>query len=67
VILDLELPENTLRRCMRDRGICNQQQLLVVPMRGKAASLNIGLPAVRAKLGAETHSLGCSLRDPGLP
>jgi hypothetical protein len=67
VILDLELPENMLRRWMRDRGIRNQQQLVVVPMRGKAASLNIGLPAVRAKLGAETQRRGCSLRDPGLP
>ena len=47
--------------------IRNQQQLVVVPMRGKAASLNIGLPEVRAKLGAETQRLGCSLRDPGLP
>jgi hypothetical protein len=28
--------------------IRNQQQLVVVPMRGKAASLNIGLPEVRA-------------------
>jgi hypothetical protein len=49
VILDLELPENMLRRWMRDCGIRNQQQLVVVPMRGKAASLNIGLPEVRAK------------------
>jgi len=64
VILDLELPENMLRRWMRDCGIGNQQQLVVVPMRGKAASLNIGLPEVRAKWA---QRLGRILRDPGLP
>jgi hypothetical protein len=49
VILDLELPEDMLRRWMRDCGIRNQQQLVVVPMRGQGASLNLGLPEVRAK------------------
>jgi hypothetical protein len=67
VILDLELPENMLRRWMRDVGIRNQQQLVVVPMRGKAASLNIGLPEVRAKWAQKLKPLGRILRDPGLP
>jgi hypothetical protein len=65
VILDLELPENMLRRWMRDCGIHNQQQLVVVPMRGKAASLNIGLPEVRAKWAQklEAWDASCVILD----
>jgi hypothetical protein len=49
VILDLQLPKNMLRRWMRDVGINNTPQLVVVPMRGQGASLNLGIPEVRAK------------------
>jgi AAA domain len=65
VILDLELPENMLRRWMRDCGIRNQQQLVVVPMRGKAASLNLGLSEVRAKWAQKLKELeaSCVLLD----
>lgn len=40
--------------------IRNQQQLVVVPMRGKAASLNIGLPEVRAKWAQKLKDWGAA-------
>jgi hypothetical protein len=61
VILDLELPEDMLRRWMRDIGISNQQQLVLVPMRGKGATLNLGLPEVRAKWVARLREWGASV------
>jgi hypothetical protein len=61
VILDLELPEDMLRRWMRDIGINNQQQLIVVPMRGKGATLNLGLPEVRAKWVARLREWDASV------
>jgi 5S rRNA maturation endonuclease (ribonuclease M5) len=61
VILDLELPEDMLRRWMRDIGISNQQQLVLVPMRGKGATLNLGLPEVRARWVARLREWGASV------
>jgi RecA-family ATPase len=61
VILDLELPEDMLRKWMRDIGIHNQQQLVVVPMRGKGVTLNLGLPEVRARWVARLREWGASV------
>ena len=61
VILDLELPEDMLRRWMRDIGIHHQQQLVVVPMRGKGVTLNLGLPEVRARWVARLREWGASV------
>jgi hypothetical protein len=46
VILDLELSEPMLQQWLRDQNIKNQDRVMVVPMRGRGASLNLMVPSV---------------------
>jgi hypothetical protein len=49
VILDLELAPHMMRGWLRAHDIQKQDRVVVVPMRGKGASLNLTVPEVRAK------------------
>jgi hypothetical protein len=49
VIIDLELSPGMMRRWLRDQHIQNQSRVRVVPMRGKAHTLNFTLPEVRTR------------------
>jgi AAA domain len=53
VILDLELSENMMREWLRAHGFVNQNRVVVVPMRGRAHTLNLMVPEIRAKWAAQ--------------
>jgi hypothetical protein len=53
VILDLELAPHMMRGWLRAHGILKTDRVVVVPMRGKGASLNLTVPEVRAKWAAQ--------------
>lgn len=57
VVIDDELHENQLRRWMRDHNIGNQNRVVVVPMRGKAATFDLTQPDIRAKWVAMLRSM----------
>jgi hypothetical protein len=57
VVIDDELHENQLRRWMRDHSIGNQNRVVVVPLRGKAASFDLTLPDIRAKWVAKLRAV----------
>jgi AAA domain len=48
VVIDDELHPDTMRRWMRDQGIVNTDRVVVVPLRGHAATFDLTLPEVRA-------------------
>jgi hypothetical protein len=52
VILDLELSENMMREWLRAHGFVNQNRVVVVPMRGRAHTLNLMVPEIRARWAA---------------
>lgn len=47
VVLDLEMDREQLKRWLRAHNIRNGERVLVIPMRGKGATLNLALPEVR--------------------
>jgi hypothetical protein len=49
VVLDLELAPHMMRGWLRAHNVLKQDRVVVVPMRGRGASLNLTVPAVRAK------------------
>ena len=60
VVIDLELSADMMREWLRDQGIQNQSNVRVIPMRGKAHSLNLTLPDVRTKCAKFLIDLGIS-------
>ena len=60
VVIDLELSPDMMRRWLRDQGIVNQSRVRVIPMRGKARSLNFAVPDVRTKWAKFLVDLGAS-------
>lgn len=57
VVIDDELHEDQLRRWLRDHDIRNQPRVVVVPMRGKAASFDLTTPEIRAKWAAKMRAM----------
>jgi hypothetical protein len=49
VVLDLELSKDMMREWLRAHGFVNQDRVVVVPMRGRAHTLNLLVPEVRAR------------------
>jgi hypothetical protein len=50
-----------MRGWLRDHNILKQDRVVVVPMRGKGASLNLTVPEVRAKWAAQLKAWGASV------
>jgi AAA domain len=61
VVIDDELHENQLRRWMRDHSIGNQNRVVVVPMRGKAATFDLTQPDIRAKWVAKLRGMNAAV------
>lgn len=68
-LLDFELAPSLLRGWLRDQGIRNPEALLIVPMRGRAASLDIRDDATRTRWARllRDHGADCLLLDPLRP
>jgi hypothetical protein len=61
VILDLELSETMMREWLKDQNIKTQERVVVVPMRGMGASLNLMLPAVRQQWASRLQQWNCQV------
>jgi hypothetical protein len=60
-ILDLELSETMMREWLKDQNIKTQERVVVVPMRGMGASLNLMLPAVRQRWASRLKGWNCQV------
>jgi hypothetical protein len=61
VVLDLEMDREQLKRWLRAHNINNKDRIVVVPMRGKGATLNLALPEARAKWAAKLQGFDTSI------
>jgi hypothetical protein len=61
VLLDNELDERNLRRWLRDQGIGNVGQVVVVPMRGKVGTFDLLDPTVRSQWAAQIREIGADV------
>jgi AAA domain len=60
-IIDLELSSDMLRKWLRRTGIKNTDRVVVYPMRGQGAALNLLLPKVRQRWVAKLTEDNCKV------
>jgi hypothetical protein len=63
VVLDLEMPRNTLRTWLRDQDIAHAERVIVWPLRGHTARLDLTDDAVRAWWAGELRRVGALVLD----
>jgi hypothetical protein len=61
VLVDVELDPRMLRRWLRDHGIVNRDKVIVLPLRGYAASLNLLDEQTRSRWAKKLRAVGTSV------